>query len=181
MATFDPSRGWLAPPGIPERELVRRGAGGWQPKTEVIGPGYRSAYGLVMMILHQPLGGAEGAPLYADTTLRVHGSANYTSVVEGVSHGCHRLYNQLALRLAGFLLRHRAHTRQGDLQTSYQRRLYWRDRTLSLGATSRGHRYELTPPVPVEVLPGRVRGAVRAPLTRPFPVPRGLISQYRRW
>ena len=46
---------------------------------------------------------------YADIDIRTHGSANYRSILRGSSHGCHRLFNHLAIRL-GVRPRHAEHT-----------------------------------------------------------------------
>lgn len=171
---------WLPPPGIPERELVRRRGRGWAVRDEVAGPGYRSAYGLVMLVHHTEGQAAEEEPVYEDTAIRTHGSANYRSIFRGSSHGCHRLLNHLAVRLASFLLSHRPFIRHGPLHTRYHRNLRWRGHSLELRVDSRGYRYELAPPVPVEVLPGQVRGVAKAPIVRPMPVPRDKLQEYRR-
>jgi hypothetical protein len=81
-------------------------------------------------------------------------------------HGCHRLFNHLAVRLGSFLLRHSMHVRHGSIAEVYIRPIRWKGHALVLRAEDRGYRYELVPPVPVDVLPGRtVR--TRAPKTTP--------------
>ena len=55
--------------------------------------------------------------------MRAHGSVSYGSILRGTSHGCHRLYNHLAVRLTGFLVRHRAHIRRGSIPARYLRDL----------------------------------------------------------
>jgi len=39
--------------GIPTRKLLIKRGDTWEPKTEIIGPGYRAAYGLVALVHHQ--------------------------------------------------------------------------------------------------------------------------------
>jgi hypothetical protein len=147
---------WFPPPTTPDRELVRRRPDGkWAADDDAVGPGYRSAYGLVALFHHRALTTGEGAQAYADIEIRTHGSANYRSILRGYSHGCHRLFNHLALRLGSFVLAHAEHERRGPIEERYGRILRWKGKTLMLRADSRGYRYELTPPIPVDVLPGR--------------------------
>ena len=58
----------------------------------------------------------------------------------------------------------------GSIDERYGRVLHWKGRTLRLRAESRGYRYELVSPIPVDVLPGRrVRSkAIPVPV---FPLP----------
>jgi hypothetical protein len=155
---------WLPPPGTPPRTLVRRGeAGGWVPDTDLVGPGYASAYGLVALVHHHPVE-RRGTTRWDDNGIRTHGSVSYASILRGESHGCHRLFNQSAVKLASFLLQHRDHVRHGMDDRPFVRLLAWQGRTLKLPIPNRGYRYELTPPVQVDVLVGRIRGkAQRAP------------------
>jgi Putative peptidoglycan binding domain len=78
--------------------------------------------------------------------------ASYRSVLHGDSHGCHRLYSSLAIRLGSFLLAHRRSIRRGPIVAHYRRSVVWRGRRLPLRADTRGYLYELTPPVPVRVM-----------------------------
>jgi hypothetical protein len=170
---------WLPPASTPDSELVHGSAQrGWRAKHELLGPGYRSAYGLAMLVHLLPrmvASGTQGGPARRDPDLftdnaccldqgiRTHGSVAYDSILHGYSHGCHRLFNHLALRLMGFLLGHRNHVRRGNMAVVYDRGLAVADTQLALRVRSRGHRYELVPPVPVEVLEGRIRGKARPP------------------
>ena len=70
--------------------------------TDVMGPGFQSAYGLVLAIHIDPKRGG------FDNQIRTHGSVDYTSIARRFSHGCHRLVNNRAVRLFDFVLRHRA-------------------------------------------------------------------------
>jgi hypothetical protein len=150
---------WFPPPSTPDRELVRRsGNGTWTTDDDAVGPGYRSAYGLMALLHHRASevpAASSDATGFIDAQIRSHGSGNYRSILRGSSHGCHRLFNHLAIRLGSFLLAHHQHVRHGEIRESYARRISWKGRSLVLRARTRGYRYELTPPVPVDVLPGR--------------------------
>jgi hypothetical protein len=146
---------WFPPDTTPDEELVRKTVGGgFRLNREAVGPGYRSAYGLVMLIHHRPpmVSGTEGAPELFDAQTRTHGTANYRSVTRGDSHGCHRLYSALATRLAGFLLAHRPFVRRGEIVAHYRRTVVWQGHRMPLRADARGYLYQLTPPVPVRVV-----------------------------
>jgi hypothetical protein len=129
---------WLPPPSTPDDELAR----GAHPDESALGPGYRSAFGLVALTHETAAGDDDG--------IRSHGSASYASITAGHSHGCHRLHNHLALRLGGFLLRHRQHVWQGRVATEWRRWI----RGSRVIRHERGWLWELDPPVPIRVLPG---------------------------
>jgi hypothetical protein len=155
---------WIPPENTPERDLVRpRGVGGWALRNDTFGPHYASAYGMVMMIHHR-VDNFGGKEKLTDQGIRAHGSASYDSILQGESHGCHRLHNHRAVRLADFLLKHRKHEVRGPITVGYTRRFEWRERIKKLEFDSRGYRYELTPPVPVEVTRGRIMGQAMQPL-----------------
>jgi hypothetical protein len=147
---------WFPPPTTPDRELVHRGEDGlWRADEEAVGPGYRSAYGLIALLHDRAVVTSAGTTAFADVQIRTHGSSNYRSILRGSSHGCHRLFNHLALRLGSFLLAHRQHDRRGLVGEKYLRTVRWKGRAFKLRAEERGYRYEIDPPVPVDVLPGR--------------------------
>ena len=98
-----------------------------------------------------------------DAEIRTHGSGNYRSILRGSSHGCHRLFNHLALRLGSFIVAHAEHERQGLIDERYSRLIEWKGRTLRLRAESRGYRYGLSTPIPIDVLPGRTLRSKAAP------------------
>ncbi len=156
------SPAWLPPPQTPARALVRRSYGPekWLPDMDLVGPGYASAYGLVMLVHHRPVTGRDGTTWY-DNGIRTHGSVSYQSVLRSESHGCHRLFNHAALQLASFLLQHRRNVRRGVLAQPFTHEFTWRGVTWKFPIASRGYRFELTPPVEVEVLPGTLHGKVR--------------------
>ncbi len=171
---------WLPPPSTPDDELLERVGGTWRPNTSITGPGYDSAYGLVMAIHHLVRGEGEDVE-YVDNGIRSHGSVSYRSILRGYSHGCHRLFNHLAVRMGGFVLHHRPYTVQGRLPASLRRELHpeGSDETVVLELTNRGFLFELSPPIPVEVLPGRIRGNTTRPLAGFFPLPEELQEQAR--
>jgi hypothetical protein len=146
---------WFPPPTTPDRELARRSGGRWVPDQDAVGPGYRSAYGLVAILHDRASVTSAGTTLFSDIEIRTHGSGNYRSILRGSSHGCHRLFNHLAIRLGSFLLAHTENVRHGAIEERYARTLHWKGQTLKLRAETRGYRYELAPPIPVDVLPGR--------------------------
>ncbi len=170
------SPAWLPPPQTPARALVHRAYGTkrWLPETDLLGPGYASAYGLVMLPHLRPVE-SEGATLWYDNGIRTHGSVSYQSILGSESHGCHRLFNHSAVQLASFLLQHRDHVRHGLVAQPFVHEFTWRGMKLRQPIPHRGYRYELTPPVEVEVLEGTVRGKIRrvpqrlVSLTRPRP------------
>lgn len=165
---------WLPPPTTPDRELViRQSPARWAPNLDAVGPGHRSAYGLMALVHHRPSRriAEDGSRLLVDTEqIRTHGSGSYRSILRGESHGCHRLFNHLAVRLGSFLLRHRAHVRHGMVTERYGRTVELRGHRFVIRASGRGYRYELTPPVPVatrrhadDLAPARTDVAARAP------------------
>lgn len=143
---------WFPPPTTPDQELLRLAqGGGWSVDTDAIGPGYRSAYGLVALLQHRRSTASDGSERLIDTKIRTHGSGNYRSVLRGSSHGCHRLLNHLAVRLGGFLLRHVASVRHGQAEERYSRVLHREGQSFVLSARGRGYRFELLQPVTVDV------------------------------
>jgi hypothetical protein len=164
------SPSWLPPAGTPGDELVKRVGDRLVPRQHLVGPSYRSAYGLAMLMHHRirPPREEGGEEVFVDEGVRSHGSASYRSILRGQSHGCHRLYNHLAVRLSSFVLRHRNHERRGRLPASYERTVTLENEegetaSATVRVTTRGYHFELTPPVPVMVLDGRIRGGVRRP------------------
>ncbi|HEX7837707.1 MAG TPA: L,D-transpeptidase, partial [Kofleriaceae bacterium] len=155
---------WLPPPTTPDRDLVKNLYNGhWALKTEVMGPGPHAAYGMTLLVHHQVVKLANGTVRLDDNGIGMHGSASVTSIVYGTSHGCHRLYNQLAVRLADFLLRHRAHAVRGEQPALYGRVVNHRGERFTANIATRGFLYELTPPVPVNVLKGNIRSTRKVP------------------
>jgi hypothetical protein len=163
---------WFPPKSTPDRELVRRGANGrWEAREDVIGPGYRSAYGLAMAmhVRHVPALGKRPEK-WIDEGVRTHGTSSYLSMYGDHSHGCHRLPNHLALRLASFLVRDRPHDILGPLVEHYHRRIAW-GRVFHVRRHSRGFGYRLAEPVRVTVLEGTILGTRTSPPRGNWPLP----------
>ncbi len=158
------SPAWLPPPNTPPSDLIHREGGRNAPNLGLTGPGYRSAYGLAMMMHTRVVTDRDGNQRFLDEGIRAHGSVSYPSILRGTSHGCHRLFNHLAVRLASFLVGHRNHVRHGSMQIDFHHAFSWEGQRHEIEIDSRGYHFELTPPVPVEVLEGRIRGGVDEPL-----------------
>lgn len=159
---------WIPPNSTPVRDLVvkhhRRGKIRYEANHGELGPGYASAYGLVMGINHNQVDRDSGT-VFLDNGIRVHGSVSYQSIQKRHSHGCHRLHNHLALRLFDFVLSHRPHKRLGQEPATYNRSFTYDDRSFRLKVSTRGYFWEMEPPVPVMVTRGRILGAQQTPIT----------------
>jgi hypothetical protein len=154
---------FLPPMSTPDRELVKWvGAGKWDLKRSIMGPGPHAAFGLVLLSHYQLVKDAGGVEKVVDNGIGTHGSATVMSIVNGTSHGCHRLYNQLAVRLGAFLLAHRDHVVKGQ-KKEYYRRIVRFMGTYPVSIDTRGFLYEMTPPVPVDVTRGRILTAWQLP------------------
>ena len=159
---------WLPPTSSPLGSMVKQklvnGAFVNVTNYDETGPGYLSAYGLVAAIHEQVRRGPDG-PTYSDNGIRTHGSFDYTSLRGRFSHGCHRLYNNLAVRLFSFVVtHHKVHT-LGPVALNF-RRTFWQGGELyDLRLPSRGFYLQLDPPLPVETLEGRIRGERQTPIT----------------
>lgn len=183
------SPAWLPPASTPDDELLRRRRGEWVVKDSITGPGYDSAFGMAMVIHHLVRGDGSQESDWIDNGIRSHGSVSYRTILRGYSHGCHRLFNHLAVRMSSFLLAHRNHIVHGRIPANFRRELYPEPpedqpdavvQPLTLEIDTRGYRFELTPPVPVEVLEGNVRGRPRRAPTGFFPLPGQLQEQARQ-
>jgi hypothetical protein len=153
---------WIPPDGTPTRALLTRktldrdkGAA-TVVNVDVMGPGFQSAYGLVMAI-HQRHGGG-------DNGIRTHGSVDYTSIARRYSHGCHRLPNSRAVRLFDFILRHCPFERLGNQAMTVRKRFTHEEQEYEYVIDTRGYYYELKQPVPVRVTRGRIKGTRKSPI-----------------
>jgi hypothetical protein len=154
---------WHPAPGMPTRRLLIKVGDSFVPKTEIIGPGYHAAYGLVAIVHHQIMGvNDKGEQQLEDLRIRTHGTPGYRSVKRGESNGCHRLHNFEALRLAAFLVKHHANVRDGLVPEDYVRHLQYKGQDIALQSDSKGYRFRMTPPVPVKVLDGDIHGDAKA-------------------
>ncbi|HEX4346523.1 MAG TPA: hypothetical protein VHZ73_03070 [Vicinamibacterales bacterium] len=150
---------WHPAAGMPTRHLLIKHGDTFVAKTDIIGPGYHAAYGLVAIVHHQIMGRQpNGEPDLMDLRIRTHGTPVYRSVKRGESNGCHRLHNFEALRLAGFLLKHHENVRDGLVPEDYVRNIEYKGQKVALESETKGYRFRLTPPVPVTVLDGDVKG-----------------------
>ena len=108
---------------------------------------------------------------FFDNGIRTHGSFDYMSLRGRFSHGCHRLYNQLAVRLFTFVLGHRRVRVAGPVALGFRRAFYSAGEVFEMRLPNRGFYYELDPPLPVEVLEGRVKGTLTKPIAGYVPKP----------
>ena len=161
---------WIPPDSTPLSGLLTKGARR-RVNYDEFGPGYASAYGLVAALNVQEIPRDDGSVGWFDNGIRVHGSVDYMSIMQRHSHGCHRLYNHLALRLFDFVVHHRAHTRVGQTQVAYRRNLEYEGKPYRIEIDTRGYLFELDPPLPIEVLPGRILGTVQRPPENPVRKP----------
>jgi hypothetical protein len=156
---------WLPPTSAPVGAMVKtKYVAGAYPKVvnyDETGPGYLSAYGLVAGI-HEQLRrhGAELA--YFDNGIRTHGSFDYLSLRGRFSHGCHRLYNNLAVRLFSFVLGHRKAKVLGPMALGFRRTFYWEGEVYDMRLPTRGFYFQLEPPLPIETLKGNDQGQAQA-------------------
>ncbi len=165
---------WIAPNSTPLHSLVKwkrvHGATQQVVNYDEVGPGYLSAYGLVAAYNVVP--GKNGKPDW-DNGVRVHGSSEILSIrnPDAYSHGCHRLMNNLAVRMFSFVLRHRPVIVEGDKPLDFARQFLFKEDVFELRLPSRGFWYRLEPPVPVNVLQGNIIGKVKKPITTYVPKP----------
>jgi hypothetical protein len=165
---------WLPPPSSPLASMVKtKWVAGAYPRVvnyDETGPGFLSAYGLVAGIHEQARTTSQGAS-YFDNGIRTHGSFDYLSLRGRFSHGCHRLYNNLAVRLFSFVLKHRHAKVLGPMALNFRRIFYWDGEVFEMRLPTRGFYYELDPPLPVETLKGKIVGKVMQPITEFVPKP----------
>jgi hypothetical protein len=160
---------WIPPATTPPAELIK---GKWKNgkfrkgvNYDEIGPGYRSAYGLVAAYHIKQSKDAEGNVVSEhDNSIRTHGSVDYMSILRRYSHGCHRLYNMDAVRLFAYVLQHRDYTRVGQIPVGVGRHLDVDGRSYHMKINTRGYKYQLVEPIPLEVTRGRVRGSRSSPI-----------------
>ena len=167
---------WIPPTTTPADELVkgfyRNGKFVRDVSYAEIGPGYRSAYGLVAAYhIKQVMNDDGTVRAELDNGIRTHGSVDYMSILRRFSHGCHRLYNMDAVRLFSFVLRHREYTRLGQQNVGVRRNLDVDGRTYNMRIDTRGYKFELVEPIPVRVTEGRIRGKQQRPIEEYLPKP----------
>jgi hypothetical protein len=159
---------WIPPPSSPLGSMVKekRVNGAFVKVTnyDETGPGYLSAYGLAAAIHEESHRGQGGGVTYFDNGIRTHGSFDYMSLRGRFSHGCHRLYNNLAVRLFTFVLQHHRVRTLGSIALGFERTFWSKGEVFAMRLPSRGFYYELSPPVPIDVLEGRIKGVRQKPI-----------------
>ncbi len=165
---------WLPPTSSPLGSMVKtKWVAGAYPHVvnyDETGPGYLSAYGLVAGI-HEQLRRHGAGLAYFDNGIRTHGSFDYLSLRGRFSHGCHRLYNNLAVRLFSFVLGHRKAKVLGPMALGFRRTFYWEGEVYDMRLPTRGFYFELEPPLPIETLKGKIQGKLKQPITGYVPKP----------
>jgi hypothetical protein len=165
---------WIPPASSPLASFVKEkrvnGIYARVTNYDETGPGYLSAYGLAAAIHEEMRRGPDG-PKFFDNGIRTHGSFDYLSLRGRFSHGCHRLYNQQAMRLFSFVLGHRKMRVVGSIPLGFRRTFYSQGEVFDMRLPSRGFYYELDPPLPVEVLEGTVKGTLQKPIAGYVPKP----------
>jgi len=172
---------WIPPASTPPEELIkgyyRKGKFRKDVNYPEIGPGYRSAYGLVAAYHIRENKDEEGnVTSEFDNSIRTHGSVDYMSILRRFSHGCHRLYNMDAVRLFSFVLRHREYTRMGQKNVGVRRDLVLEEKTYNMRIDTRGYEYELVRPIPVMVTKGHIKGRRKSPITEYMPKPGAAVT-----
>jgi hypothetical protein len=173
---------WIPPLSSPLGGMVKekRVNGAFVKVTnyDETGPGYLSAYGLAAAIHLQTRKGENGMTAF-DNGIRTHGSFDYMSLRGRFSHGCHRLYNLSAMRLFSFVLGHHRARVVGPVAAGFRRAFWSRGEVFEMRLPSRGFYRELDPPIPVEVLEGRIKGTLQKPIAGYVPKP-GVTYAARR-
>jgi hypothetical protein len=163
---------WIPPDGTPAKDLLTRKTFDRDVgpvtvvNTDVMGPGFQSAYGLVLAIHHRKSGAS-----FSDNQIRTHGSVDYTSIARRFSHGCHRLVNSRAVRMFDFILRHTPFDRVGNQPINLRKRITYDDKQYEYLLDTRGYYYQLRQPIPVMVTEGRIMGKVKHPIAAFVPKP----------
>ena len=165
---------WIPPASSPLASFVKEkrvnGIYARVTNYDETGPGYLSAYGLAAAI-HEEMRRGPGGATFFDNGIRTHGSFDYMSLRGRFSHGCHRLYNQQAMRLFSFVLGHRKMRVVGAIPLGFRRLFYSQGEVFEMRLPSRGFYYELEPPLPVDVLEGTVKGTLQKPIAGYVPKP----------
>jgi hypothetical protein len=170
---------WLPPDTTPMKDLIKEvryhGRRLKVPNYDEMGPWYASAYGLVAAFHMRQVQKKNGEFVYFDNGIRSHGSVDYNSILRRFSHGCHRLYNHLAIRLFDFVLKHKPFVRAGQMEAGYSKKVLinedGQEETYTINLDSKGYKYELKNPVPITVLAGNIRGKQRVPIEIYMPKP----------
>ncbi|MEM6962718.1 MAG: L,D-transpeptidase, partial [Myxococcota bacterium] len=171
---------WFPPASTPPLALLTRRRDRYEVNYHETGPSYASAYGLVAAYHRLFYRDDEGKiQIGRDEGIRIHGSVDYMSIMRRHSHGCHRLHNHIAVRLMSFVLAHRPHERRGQQHVAYSLPLEVEGTNYSLDLEEGGYVFHLNEPIPVEVIPGRIRGRQSKPIEHAVPKFDKEIAAYR--
>lgn len=167
---------WMPPDSTPPGDLTKKVSYKHRlfevPNYSEFGPGYASAYGLVAGFHYRQVEKKDGTFRYLDNGIRSHGSVDYNSILRRYSHGCHRLYNHLAIRLFNFVIHHKRFERVGQIPAGYGKTINNDDGdTFHIKLDTRGYKYELENPVPVMVHTGHIRGRQKTVIEGYMPKP----------
>jgi hypothetical protein len=167
---------WMPPDTTPIKALLKpkpnakASEAPYEVNYYTTGPGYASAFGLVAAYHNRFVERRGGAiEVGYDEGIRTHGSVDYMSIMRRESNGCHRMHNHIALRLMSWLLAHRPHVRKGQEPLAFKRTLEYEAQLYPLQLDHGGYVFELDPPLEVEVLEGRIRGRLDAPIAFEIP------------
>ena len=159
---------WIPPESTPLGGMTKRkwvnGRSQFVTNYDEVGPGYLSAYGLAMAINVEKQVHSDGRITYFDNGIRAHGSSDYRSLTGRFSHGCHRLYNNLAVRLFSFILKHRERKTVGPVNLDFRRTFYRDEKVFDMRMPVRGYYFLLEPPMQVDVLEGNIKGKLKKPI-----------------
>ena len=163
---------WIPPASSPLSSFVKEkrvnGIYARVTNYDETGPGYLSAYGLAAAIHEEMRRGPDG-PRFFDNGIRTHGSFDYLSLRGRFSHGCHRLYNQQAMRLFSFVLAHRRCASSGRSRWVFAARSIRRARCSRCGCRAAASTTSSIPRCRSTSSKGRSKGRCRSrsPATSP--------------
>jgi hypothetical protein len=161
---------WVPPESTPPRVMLTKRRRKLVVDYHTTGPSYASAYGLVAAYHRKYYRAPDGTiQVGGDEGIRTHGSVDYMSIMRRHSHGCHRMHNHIAVRLMSFVLEHRPHTRYGQQPMVYKREFEYEEEMYLMEFDKGGYNFVLNEPIFVDILPGRIRGQVKAPIEWAIP------------
>jgi hypothetical protein len=76
-----------------------------------------------------------------------------------------------AVRLFSFILMHREFNREGQMPLGFGRNFEHEDEEYTIKLATRGYRYRLAEPIPVNVTKGRIQGKRKKPIEGYVPKP----------
>ena len=164
---LSPAPTWLPPKTTPDKDLVKNLYNGhWALKSEIIGPGPHAAYGMVLLEHLQRVKLKDGTERFDDNGIGTHGSAE---------RHLDRQRHQPRLppplqpargpprRLPAPPPQPRGEGRADPAEGRPLRIVFHNDESFNAEIDTRGFLYELTPPVPVNVLKGHILSKRKIP------------------